>query len=165
MPDRGGADRPRRVARDRDGGGVGLVVAALVTLLAGTPLFWLAYLRDLVTVAGSEVRPQPGLPFAAVVGAPAYMGGSLVPLLGGDLPAPGRAAGSRGWCCCCWCPAFFYVQYQNWGNDPQWLGLLGLLLVALRPAARGPQRARLGRRQGARRARHRGLRLRRALGA
>ena len=27
----------------------------------GTPLFWLAYLRDLATVAASDVRPQPGL--------------------------------------------------------------------------------------------------------
>ena len=31
-------------------------------------------------------------------------------------------------------PGFFYVTFQNFGNDPQWLLLLGLLLLALRPA-------------------------------
>jgi len=113
--------------------GVGVVVAAVVTLMAGTPLFWLAYLRDLFTVAGSEVRPQPGLPFAAVIGAPAYMGGSVVALLGVIFL---RQAGRQleGLVLLLLVPAFFYVQYQNWGNDPQWLGLLGLLLITLQPA-------------------------------
>jgi len=30
-------------------------------------------------------------------------------------------------------PGFFYVTYQNYGNDPQWLALLAILLLALRP--------------------------------
>lgn len=121
--------------------GFGLAVAVVVTLLAGTPLFWLAYLRDLFTVAGSEVRPQPGLPFAAVVGAPAYMGGSIVALLGVIFL---RQAGRQleGLVLLLLVPGFFYVQYQNWGNDPQWLGLLALILITLKPA--GPVRNALG---------------------
>ncbi|GGD39743.1 hypothetical protein [Sinisalibacter lacisalsi] len=111
----------------------GLAVALAVTLMAGTPLFWLAYLRDLATVAGSEVRPQPGLPFAAILGAPAYMGGSLALIFGVIFL---RQAGRRleGLVLLLLVPGFFYVQFQNYGNDPQWLGLLGLLLVTLKPA-------------------------------
>jgi hypothetical protein len=30
-------------------------------------------------------------------------------------------------------PAFVYVTWQNWGNDPQWLYLFAFLVVALRP--------------------------------
>jgi len=33
-------------------------------------------------------------------------------------------------------PGFFYVTYQNFGNDPQWLLLLAVLLLALRDAAK-----------------------------
>lgn len=111
----------------------GLAIAVGVTLLAGTPVFWLAYLSDLATVAASEVRPQPGLPFAAVVGAPAYMGGSLTLLFGVILL---RQAHRRleGLVLLLLVPGFFYVTYQNFGNDPQWLGLLGVILVTLRPA-------------------------------
>jgi len=109
----------------------GLGFAAVITLLAG-PVFWLAYLRDLFTVMGSQVRPQPGLPLAAVVGAPAYMGGSLVLLAGVILlRQSGRAL--EGLVLLLLVPGFFYATYQNFGNDPQWLWLLGLLLLTLRP--------------------------------
>ena len=110
----------------------GLVIAALLTLLTGTPLFWLAYLRDLLTVMASEVRPQPGQPFVAVVGAPAYMGGSLALLVSVVLL---RQAGRKleGLILLLLVPGFFYVTWQNYGNDPQWLWLLGLMLLTLRP--------------------------------
>ncbi|HCQ66383.1 MAG TPA: hypothetical protein DIU07_15075 [Rhodobacteraceae bacterium] len=111
----------------------GLMVALAVTLLAGTPFYWLAYLRDLFTVMASEVRPRPSLPLAAVVGAPSYMGGSIVLLLGVVLL---RQSGRRleGLVLLLLVPGFFYVTYQNFRNDPQWLWLLGLLLFTLRPA-------------------------------
>ncbi len=110
----------------------GLAIAAGLTLLAG-PAFWLAYLRDLLTVMASDVRPQPGLPFASVVGAPAYMGGSLAALAGVVLL---RQSGAKreGLVLLLLVPGFFYVTYQNYGNDPQWLWLLGLLLLTLRPS-------------------------------
>ncbi len=111
----------------------GLAVALAVTVLAGTPFFWLAYLRDLFTVMASPVRPQPSLPLAAVVGAPSYMGGSIVLLLGVVLL---RQSGRRleGLVLLLLVPGFFYVTYQNFRNDPQWLWLLGFLLFTLRPA-------------------------------
>ncbi|WP_371169851.1 hypothetical protein [Aliiroseovarius sp. 2305UL8-7] len=110
----------------------GLVAAGLVTLWVGTPVIWLAYLRDLLNVAGSDVRPQPGYNFSYVVSAPAYLGGSLVAILSVVfLRQSGRM--TEGLIMLLLLPGFFYVTYQNFGNDPQWLWLLGLLLVALRP--------------------------------
>ncbi|MBV7409238.1 glycosyltransferase family 87 protein [Maritimibacter sp. DP1N21-5] len=110
-----------------------VIVFALVTLAAGTPLFWVAYLRDLATVASSPVRPQPGLPFGAVVGAPAYMAGSLALVLSVIwLRQSGRKV--EGLVMLLLVPAFFYVTYQNFGNDPQWLPLVALILLVLVPA-------------------------------
>ncbi len=109
----------------------GLAVVILLTAMAGVE-FWLAYLRDLVSVAGSSVRPQPGEPLGSVIGAPAYMGGSLVLLLAVILlRQSGRSL--EGLVLLLLVPGFFYVTYQNFGNDPQWLGLLGVSLFALLP--------------------------------
>ncbi len=110
----------------------GLAVALLVTLWAGTPLFWLAYLRDLAVVSGSEVRPQPGLPFFETVASSTYLGGSLALLMGVIFL---RQAGRQheGLVLLLLAPGFFFVTYQNFGNDPQWLGLFALLMIYLRP--------------------------------
>lgn len=111
----------------------GLAVMAAVTLAAGTPVFWLAYLRDLLTVAGSQVRPQPSASLGTVIGAPAYMAGSLALILSVIwLREAGRKL--EGLVMLVLMPALFYVTYQNYGNDPQWLPFLGLMLVALLPA-------------------------------
>ncbi len=109
----------------------GLIMVALLTSWLG-PQYWLAYLRDLLTVAGSDIRAQPGEPLAAVLGAPAYLGGSMVAIAGVIfLRQAGVAAG--GLILLTLLPGFFYVTFQNFGNDPQWLLLLGLLVLALRP--------------------------------
>ncbi|MCK0142375.1 hypothetical protein [Aliiroseovarius sp. F20344] len=110
----------------------GIVAAVLATLAVGTPVFWLAYLQDLLNVAGSSVRPHPGHDFAYVVSAPAYLGGSLIILAAVVLM---RQADRKpeGLTLLLLAPAFFYVTYQNFGNDPQWLWLLGLLLFARLP--------------------------------
>ncbi|MBV7378969.1 DUF2029 domain-containing protein [Maritimibacter dapengensis] len=111
----------------------GLVVMAIFTLLAGTPVVWLAYLRDVMIVAASDVRPAPGLPLGNVVGAPAYMAGSLSLALAVIwLRQSGRKL--EGLVMLLLVPAFFYVTYQNFGNDPQWLPLVGMMLITLRPA-------------------------------
>lgn len=111
----------------------GLALAAVVTLSVGTPMFWLAYLRDLATVAGSDVRPQPGLGWSAILSAPAFLGGNLVLILSVILL---RQAGHmrEGLVLLLLVPGFVYVTYQNYGNDPQWIGLVGLMLVMLEPS-------------------------------
>lgn len=111
---------------------VGLTIFAVVTIAVGTPIFWLAYLRDLMTVVGSDVRAAPGLSFVNVVNAPAYMGGSLALLASVVwLRQGGRMV--EGMVMLLLVPAFFYVTYQNFGNDPQWLPLVGLMLLMLLP--------------------------------
>ena len=105
----------------------GVVALVAMTLVAGIG-FWPAYLNDLITVAGSEVRPQPGAGLKTVIGAPAYLGGSLALLTGIVLL---RQAGEEtlGLLLFLLLPGFIYVTYQNFGNDPQWLMLLAILLL------------------------------------
>ena len=111
----------------------GLLVAAVMTAFAGVD-FWLAYLQDLLTVAGSEERQAPGEDFASIVAAPLYMAGSLALVAGVIfLRQAGRMV--EGLALLVLMPGFFYIAYQNFGNDPQWLYLLALLVFVLRPDA------------------------------
>lgn len=114
----------------------GAAMAAVITLSAGAG-FWLAYLGDLLTVAGSEIRSAPSAELNVVIAAPAYIGASLVLILGVMwLRQADRGVG--GLILLLLVPGFFYVTYQNFANDPQWLLLLGVLLLAMVPA--GPVR-------------------------
>ncbi len=109
----------------------GLAVAAVMTLAAGVA-FWPAYLQDLLNVRASPLRERPGLPLAEVVSAPAYMAGSIVALLGVILlRQSGRAL--EGLVALLLLPGLVFITYQNFGNDPLWLGPLGLMLWVLAP--------------------------------
>ena len=109
----------------------GLVVVALVTGVM-TVEFWLAWIADLRTVAGSIVRPQPGLGLSAVIGAPSHMAGTVILILSVILLRQGERP-VEGLVLLILVPGFLYVTWQNWGNDPQWLMLLGFLMFALVP--------------------------------
>ncbi|ADE86909.1 hypothetical protein [Rhodobacter capsulatus] len=112
----------------------GLLVLAAVTALLG-PGFWGGYLRDLLTVAGSTTRAAPGDSLAAVLAAPKHVAATLVALMTVIfLRQSGR--GAEGLALLWLVPAFAYVTYQNFGNDPQWLVLVGLIALALRPERR-----------------------------
>ncbi len=112
----------------------GLAVFAGLTLWLGFG-YWTAYLGDLLIVAMSEVRPAPGEDLQAVIVAPLYKGASLLAVVAVILL---RQAGQTvaGLVLLLLLPGFFYVTYQNFGNDPQWLYLLAILLFAFRP---GPE--------------------------
>lgn len=111
----------------------GLAVAMIITLLAGVN-FWAAYLGDLLTVAGSDVRPQPGESIGSVGAAPAYLGATLCILAGVILL---RQAGrmTEGMLLLILMPGLMYIVYQNYGNDPQWLLMVALFAFVLRPEA------------------------------
>lgn len=109
----------------------GLAVALVITLAAGVE-FWFAYLADLRTVAGSEVRPQPGESFLGVAGNPAYFGGSLA-LVAVVIFLRQAGRMTEGMVLLFLVPAFIYITYQNYGNDPQWLPLLAMFAFVLRP--------------------------------
>jgi len=110
----------------------GLAAAAAVTLAAG-PEFWLAYLDDLRTVAGSDIRARPGEGFPQVVAAPMYMGASLT-LVAAVILLRQAGRSVEGMALLFLMPGFFYIAYQNFGNDPQWLLLLAFLVFALLPS-------------------------------
>ncbi|MFQ5621815.1 MAG: hypothetical protein ACE5FS_00310 [Paracoccaceae bacterium] len=115
-----------------------LVAAVLVTLLVGDLWFWGRYLGDLLFVAGSGTRPKPGLEFADIVAGPANLPATaalmaaIVALRLGGRPKPGLLLLLLA-------PGFFFITYQNWGNDPQWLMILLFALLCLCP---GPGQAR-----------------------
>lgn len=111
----------------------GAVVALAVTAWGGLG-YWAAYIGDLREVAGSDVRPNPSLDLAATLVAPAYLAGTFAALAAVILL---RRAGAEegGLLVFLLLPGFAYVTYQNFGNDPQWLALLGFLVVILRDEA------------------------------
>ena len=111
----------------------GLAVAVAVTGLLGLD-FWRAYLHDLLTVAASEGRSAPGDSFSGILGAPKYVTGTLL-LVAAVIFLRQAEAMAEGLGLLILMPAFFYVTYQNFGNDPQWLVLLALLALTLRPAS------------------------------
>lgn len=112
----------------------GLLLILAMSLWLGIG-YWTAYAGDLITVLGSDVRAQPGEPFQAILGAPAYLAGTLAVIAGVIFLRQGKEP-VGGLVLLVLLPGFAYVTYQNFGNDPQWLLLLGVMLVALRP---GPE--------------------------
>ncbi|MBD3678231.1 MAG: hypothetical protein HUJ27_07500 [Rhodobacteraceae bacterium] len=111
----------------------GLAVFVVVTLFAGLD-YWLAYMSDLLRVTQTEVRAYPGQAFVSVAGAPAYIAGTAA-LFGGVIFLRQAGEMRSGLLLFLLAPAFIFVTYQNFGNDPQWLVLLGILLFAMLPEA------------------------------
>ncbi len=111
----------------------GLVAAGVMTALGGVG-FWLAYLHDLATVSGSEVRAAPGMDFPSVAAAPTHVGASFALLAAVIfLRQAGRMA--EGLALMVLVPGLIFITYQNFGNDPQWLVMLAVFALVLRPAA------------------------------
>ncbi|MFQ6553865.1 glycosyltransferase family 87 protein [Aestuariibius insulae] len=111
--------------------GTGLVIAAGLTLWLGAD-YWFAYLGDLLEVSQSDLRSEPGLPLLGIVTDPEYRGAWLAAVVAVIfLRQSGRQR--EGLLLLVLLPAFIYVTYQNFGNDPQWLLLLAVMLIALRP--------------------------------
>ncbi|NDR55956.1 hypothetical protein [Aliiruegeria sabulilitoris] len=109
----------------------GLLVILLLTILAG-PGFWLAYFGDMISVATEGDRLYPQASLTGVIIAPAYLGGSFLAIFSVILL---RQCGRQeeGLILLLLVPGFFYATFQNFGNDPQWMYLLGVLMLALRP--------------------------------
>jgi hypothetical protein len=114
--------------------GSGAVVAVVATALLG-PAMMLAYLGDIRAAAAGPIRNKPGLELHDIVISPAYLVVTLTALAGAAILRRGGAA-TEGLSILILIPAFLYVTWQNYGNDPIWLILLSVLLFAMRPARR-----------------------------
>jgi len=112
----------------------GAVLATLLTALLGPALIG-AYLGDIRAAAAGPVRDKPGFELHDIVVSPAYLVVTLTALAGAAILRRGGAA-TEGLSILVLIPAFLYVTWQNYGNDPVWLILLAVLLFALRPARR-----------------------------
>ncbi len=109
----------------------GLAVAALVTLWQGVD-FWLAYMHDLQTVASSKIRPYPGAKIGDLIGGAKGMAITAAVLAAVMfLRQAGRETTVIALVLLL--PGFYYVTYQNFGNDPIWLVLLACLIWSSRP--------------------------------
>ena len=111
----------------------GVLIAGVITAFNGVG-YWFAYVGDLLTVTGSEIRSAPDAPLKVVLGAPAYLGGSMAVIVG-VIFLRQAAVQTGGLVLMLLVPGFFYVTFQNFGNDPQWLLLVGVLLLALKGQA------------------------------
>ncbi len=113
-----------------------LIWLAAVTILAGGLDYWVSYVRDLLYVATSNLRARPGLSFGDVAAAPAYLPATAVLLL--TVVFWRRVGLAReGLLLLVAAPGFIYITFQNWGNDPKWLFVLGIFLLVLRERAAG----------------------------
>ncbi len=113
----------------------GLVTGAVVILGIGLALgvdFWLAYVGDLRLVREAGLRSYPSQPLGYLLIGPPFLLPNLVAVVAViALRQAGRSV--EGVVLLTLLPGFVLITWQNWGNDPQWLFLLGILLLALRP--------------------------------
>lgn len=107
------------------------VIAGVIVAIYGVD-FFPAYVSDLLSVTRSDTRAAPGAPLMEVINGPRFMIGSLALILSVIVL---RQAGQdrAGLVLFLLAPGFVYVTYQNFGNDPKWLMLLAIYLLALRP--------------------------------
>ncbi|QHQ37223.1 hypothetical protein [Algicella marina] len=106
------------------------VCLALATLAFGGVEFWRGYLLDLLITAQSPLRPQPGETLGNLLGKPAFFPGTILCLL--TIIFWRKTGREReGLLLLLLAPGFVYITYQNWGNDPKWLAVLAILLIAL----------------------------------
>lgn len=110
----------------------GLVIALIVTLLCGMS-FLPAYAHDLLLVSQSTLRQRPGELLAGVIAAPSYFGETLT-ILASIILLRLSGRQTEGLLLLLLMPGFIYVTYQNSGNDPQWLVMLTVFALVLRPA-------------------------------
>jgi len=107
-----------------------LAVWALVTRAYGIA-FWQAYVDDLLAVMASDNRPYPSEPLGRVILSPAF---TLATLTGaGAVLLLRRVSRGPGMALLLMLPAFVFIAYQNFGNDPLWLIPLAVCLLALLP--------------------------------
>nr|WP_323777343.1 hypothetical protein [Amylibacter sp.] len=107
-----------------------MVFLTCITLPLGGLTYWPGYVQDLMFVANSAARGQPGAPLVLMLLAPAQLVGVLAVLTGIVFLRQARKSGSAlvllalvaGW---------VLITHQNWQNDPHWLIPAGVLVLAL----------------------------------
>ncbi len=111
----------------------GLGIAVLAAIILGLD-FWPGYIGDLLNVSRSEVRPYAGVAFSDMISNPRNIAAVTVGFLGYlFVSRSGHGVAALGLILLV--PGFFFITYQNFGNDPKWLVPLAAVMMALRPEA------------------------------
>jgi hypothetical protein len=122
------------------------VVLILVTLEHGLA-YWFAYIDDLQSVVGSANRPMPSDPLPALFLSPANTPASVL-MIGLVLwlrrQRDRAQATPLALLLLLSFPALTFVTWQNYGNDPIWLGFWALILWGLAGQRAGVNRMVLG---------------------
>ncbi len=117
-----------------------LLKAAAVGLLAGVLLlgwlgldFFLAYFDDLLVVTRPEsARVNTGASLSDVAASPKTLISSVI-IFAALVMFRKSGRMHQGLVVLILAPAFTYITYQNWGNDPKWLHLIVLYVWANLP--------------------------------
>ncbi len=111
--------------------------------------FFTAYLNDLLAVLRPEsARANTGVSLQAIIAGPRTIITSFV-LFAALLLFRKSGQMGQGLVVLILAPAFAYITYQNWGNDPKWLHLFVLYMWANLPSAEAKPVFRVPARQGA----------------
>ncbi|EAQ02847.1 hypothetical protein OB2597_15735 [Pseudooceanicola batsensis HTCC2597] len=109
-----------------------------VTLFHGAE-FWWAYAADLLAVTGSENRPMPSAHWRALLLSPAGTPVTAAVLFGLWCLSKGGRRDLAAMLLLFY-PAFVFITWQNFGNDPVWLLALALVLWVVSDGLTGPAR-------------------------
>ncbi|MCY4179393.1 MAG: hypothetical protein OXD48_03790, partial [Litoreibacter sp.] len=107
-----------------------VLLAALVPVLLAGPAFWTAFVGDILQVSGSGIRPRAGESWAALLMSPKFLVGNAVLVTAVVLLRRDPERANLGFALLLLAPGFLYITYQNYGNDPKWLALLAVILIA-----------------------------------
>lgn len=119
----------------------GLALLAVFTAIYGAAI-WPAYVGDLRTVMASDVRAAPaGSGWAQVALSPNYAAATVLAVISVLMLRAKAKSDPVGIILALMLPGAIYVSYQNYGNDPLWLLLWGLVLLSLPETARGWHKA------------------------
>ncbi len=114
---------------------IGLVVLVFTTLLLGVD-FWLAYAGNLIELTTGTIRQYPAAPLLSTLTDPDRVIGVAI-LLVTIVVFRNSQFKDLGTGLLILFPAFIYVSYQNYGNDPKWLFVVVYCLLALAPKIAG----------------------------
>lgn len=107
-----------------------LVFLATFTLPLGGISYWSAYVDDLRSVTNNSLRPHPGLSMSKMLLSPRHLPG-LIALLAAVVFLRQAAQKNQGLIVLVLGVGWWFVTYQNWQNDPQWMVFSGLILFAM----------------------------------
>lgn len=106
----------------------GVAAGGLLAVIYGFDIYT-AYISDLLLVTGSDTRAAPGAPLVEIINGPRFLVATITAILS-VIVLRQSGATRAGLLLLLLIPGFVFVTFQNFGNDPKWLLLLSVFLMA-----------------------------------